>query len=410
MQFPDIKLVTPSGSSRTWQFATTDDVTAFAGEQNLIWSALAKTEPSVGPSIHKIAVKQGNFYVSLAGIAKSIEDFSNDPAAASQQQGQIVQLNQSLSQISSGQIMTSESLGSNAVMPLIQSNLQAAATVLYLFNPVSVGELGQLSGRLSACVLYRSILLGAKATPDEGDVLRVRTEYQQAISAFEAKLVSLVEQERLRSESWSSVNSRVDEDTKNWSSSFDSLHRQQNEAWKNQSSRFDNEWDGFRRQLEEQVSLAAPISYWKKRSRALTNVSIAFSVAFVASVSVLIYLFFSLGIPYVKDLHGHVAQNHIDTIIDMIPLLIPAFMGIWILRILGRLLATYVRLSEDARERRTMVETFLAMSREGADGNPLLKPEDRHLILKALFRSSDSNAEDDAPPFGLMDALLKKSG
>jgi hypothetical protein len=104
------------------------------------------------------------------------------------------------------------------------------------------------------------------------------------------------------------------------------------------------------------------------------------------------------------------AKNHVDVILLVLPLLIPAFCGTWILRILGRLLTSYLRLSEDARERKTMVETFLALSKEGADGKALLQPEDRHLILKALFRPGDGGNADDSPPVSALEQIAKLAG
>jgi hypothetical protein len=74
-----------------------------------------------------------------------------------------------------------------------------------------------------------------------------------------------------------------------------------------------------------------------------------------------------------------------------------AVFGVWIMRLLVRLLLSNTHLHTDASERRTMMLTYLAMMRERQ------LPEDgsRKLILQALFRPSSTGIikDDASPPF-----------
>jgi hypothetical protein len=77
--------------------------------------------------------------------------------------------------------------------------------------------------------------------------------------------------------------------------------------------------------------------------------------------------------------------------------------SVWVVRIFVRLFLSNVHLLTDARERATMVQTYLALMRKGG-----LKEEDRQLILKAIFRPTATGVvKDDAMPLTMIEALTK---
>ena len=72
-----------------------------------------------------------------------------------------------------------------------------------------------------------------------------------------------------------------------------------------------------------------------------------------------------------------------------------AMIVIWLIRIAVRLLFSNIHLAEDAKERATLIQTYLAMERYES----VLKPQDKELILPSIFRpSSDGIVRDDAAP------------
>ena len=77
---------------------------------------------------------------------------------------------------------------------------------------------------------------------------------------------------------------------------------------------------------------------------------------------------------------------------------------IWIMRILVRLYLSELHLGIDARERETMLLTYLALTNEGK-----VEPTDRALVLAPLFRpTADGVVKDDgAPEFGMAAQLSK---
>jgi uncharacterized protein DUF6161 len=76
----------------------------------------------------------------------------------------------------------------------------------------------------------------------------------------------------------------------------------------------------------------------------------------------------------------------------------------WLLRILVRIFLSNLHLTTDSRNRATLMQTYLALLREG----DALKTDDRALILKMLFRPfSDGVVKDDATPPGLWDVITR---
>jgi len=79
----------------------------------------------------------------------------------------------------------------------------------------------------------------------------------------------------------------------------------------------------------------------------------------------------------------------------------------WFLRILVRMFLSNLHLTTDTRSRSTLMQTYLALLREGGG----LKDDDRELILKILFRPfSDGMVRDDAVPPSLWDVATRVAG
>jgi hypothetical protein len=81
--------------------------------------------------------------------------------------------------------------------------------------------------------------------------------------------------------------------------------------------------------------------------------------------------------------------------------------AIWLLRILTRMFLSNVHQSSDASQRKTMVETYLALEEEGK-----LTEERRTMIIEAMFRpvTTEVVKEDETPshPFGFVSKLVSK--
>lgn len=72
---------------------------------------------------------------------------------------------------------------------------------------------------------------------------------------------------------------------------------------------------------------------------------------------------------------------------------VPAFLALWVMRLLSRIFLTNVGLMTDASEKRIMTDAYLALHK---DGN--LTDADRLLFMQAIFARSSIPAQDDAAP------------
>ena len=80
--------------------------------------------------------------------------------------------------------------------------------------------------------------------------------------------------------------------------------------------------------------------------------------------------------------------------------------GIWIIKIVGNIFMSHLHLATDAQERRTMIHTYLALTRKGQGP----KEEDRQLILQTLFRPSTTDmVKNDQGPTQLVDLINRLS-
>lgn len=162
-----------------------------------------------------------------------------------------------------------------------------------------------------------------------------------------------------------------------------------------------SEWEELKNVYDEKLALLAPTEYWRTRSVMHKDKARNYAIAFSAALAVMVAAFLSFGIKHLDD------PGTGSVVLALLPVLIPAFAAVWVLRILGRLLSENLKISQDAQERETLVKTFLALMRDDTTGKSVVTDDDRTLILQALFRQSTVTAVDDAPPLHWLEALRR---
>lgn len=164
-----------------------------------------------------------------------------------------------------------------------------------------------------------------------------------------------------------------------------------------------------RRTFEEQMRLEAPVKYWKdkarehrRNSRVAAIIGISYAIALVGYAS-------GWGIGKVLNLvrevtdQSHQWQSAYVVLTLVLFLLTIAF---WIGRLVSRTYVSQAHLAIDAEERATMVETYLALTKDNQIG-----PEERILVLGSLFRaSSDGLVKDDGAPDLSIAGLASRAG
>ena len=147
---------------------------------------------------------------------------------------------------------------------------------------------------------------------------------------------------------------------------------------------------------DRKLALRKPVAYWRTKEKSHTEASKKFgTAALLSGIALLVGMGFLIHWIF-KDLAKGESPEHWQ--FGM--LLMAVFFVIWLLRILLRLFFSHIHLASDAAERRTMILTFLALSREGSE----VALDDRKLILQHLFRSaSDGLVKDEAAPGSLLE-------
>jgi hypothetical protein len=153
--------------------------------------------------------------------------------------------------------------------------------------------------------------------------------------------------------------------------------------------------------FKEKMGLRAPAKYWQDRKARHGTWSIIYSILAVIA--------FALAIAGGWEVAKWIASG-IDPATNKPEywrLVVAGFfavIGVWVIRLLVKMLLSHIHLGTDATERKTLIETYLSLIEAGA----AFKDEDRQVILAAIFRrGSDGLVKDDALPNPLLDIITR---
>lgn len=155
---------------------------------------------------------------------------------------------------------------------------------------------------------------------------------------------------------------------------------------------------------DKKLSLQSSVTYWNNKYKKHLKFSCVFGI--VTALSAL------AGVYCIKIQLNEVLKQAAETTksspnadylrIGMVIIL--ATFVLWFVRILVRILLSHLHLGSDANERVTMIQTYLALLREGNS----LQENEKQLILQTLFRpSSDGIVKDDGAPPSIPEAISR---
>lgn len=139
------------------------------------------------------------------------------------------------------------------------------------------------------------------------------------------------------------------------------------------------------------MALQKPVEYWQAQSIHHQSKSKTFGIwAGISAAGVSVFL--SLGVYLIL----HDLKSGRPEIWQIGLLTVFATLGLWLIRVLVRILLSHLHLETDAEQRAVMTKTYLALMREGN----ALQEDDRTLVLNALFKPSSTGIvkDDSAPP------------
>ena len=140
------------------------------------------------------------------------------------------------------------------------------------------------------------------------------------------------------------------------------------------------------------------VTYWKDKEKIHKNLSIVFGIA---SFCAIVGLASGLGFGSYELLmsEGSKPPYWKLAIFGVI-----AVLGVWLTRIIVRIFLSHLHLETDAKERVTMIQTYLALLRE----EQALNEDEKKLILQTLFRPSTTGIiKDDGIPPSWLDIVSR---
>ena len=149
----------------------------------------------------------------------------------------------------------------------------------------------------------------------------------------------------------------------------------------------ESDLDDLTDEYRDQIALLAPVEYWDDKAYTHSFWSkIWGGVAALAGILA--------GITFIRQAQTVLGSEGQPNYAELIVLLTFASLGIWGLRLLVKLFTSHVRLQRDARERSVMLQSFLAMLKEGH-----IDEEEKDTILSTLFRpAQDQSISGDSTP------------
>ncbi|MEN9492177.1 MAG: hypothetical protein RJA63_2626 [Pseudomonadota bacterium] len=257
---------------------------------------------------------------------------------------------------------------------------------------------------------------------------KLAEEYGSRLSELHSFEKEMIERFRLLDEQ--SVMQSLAQQT-----AFDIAQEERATTWQvaisDQKSGWDSELENAKKRLETleetyraYMTLEAPVLYWKAKAKRHFKWAVGSGIAVVLSmIAVGCLLYWQL-----REVGGAVKRNAVladaaaqaakssaatPVPVDVLPstwhfdvaiLVLLGTLSFWFIRLLVRVFLSHLHLENDAAERVTMAETYLALS----SGDKLPEGEDLRTVLAALFRpSGDGIVKDEGVPPSLVDFLTK---
>ncbi|MDF3822935.1 DUF6161 domain-containing protein [Leptospira sp. 96542] len=386
--------ITVFGGTRELHFTDTEDIVRWLDAEEPCWPANGPH-----PRHHRLNETWGAQATSLWGIRTHTQEYEkciarNDKSAAKQYLATLIELFQRVAQ---GTLLTSDHAYYPVIAELVVIDIDAAAYVLTAAR-VDAAQLLEVLFRekqfpfqaLNGLILGREKIRSVDwLAPQRKELGQLQADYQAKLNelraVFDEQTGTITEQHRQAEEA----------------------HKQRHDHWEGWKKELGEEWTKLKKVYDEQLALQAPTQYWSQRAKTHRSIAIGFAIAFGLFLMGGVAAFVCWAMP---GLLKAADNKDVSVLLTLSPLLVPVFASIWVLKILSRLLSENLQLMRDARERETMVKTFLALMRDDQSGKALVQDNDRILILHALFRPSSLSAVDDAPPVHWFDILTNKVG
>lgn len=241
-------------------------------------------------------------------------------------------------------------------------------------------------------------------THDE-ELNALRVKYQNNIAEQALKLGELEKQNKELNDAFAKVleakASALDELHKLKHTALDELRNSQGSEFANLMQKSADELDDVKKTYDARLALQQPVKYWEEVCAKHQVRAGIFTVLLCSAAVGFGFGMYNIVRGMLADLKPGEDPRHWQLGV----VLTCAFIGIWTLRVLLRLVMSNIHLATDAAERRTMILTYISLMREGKE----VSPTDKELIMKHIFRTaSDGIVKDDTGPPGIFGWFTQK--
>lgn len=187
--------------------------------------------------------------------------------------------------------------------------------------------------------------------------------------------------------------------------SYEKWHAGARDQLTKQFNDWEDEWENLRTALVEDLRVRAPVVFWneqaakhEEKARLLRDGSwITGSVGFA-----IVALTATLVVRWIASAKPFNEQPTVQLFSMIAAVALISSMYLWLMRLVVRFYVSEMHLATDASSRAALTTTYLALLKEDA-----VKPEDRAIVLAALFRPpQDGMVKDDGMPMMSAGALM----
>lgn len=373
---------------RMLSFNRTEEVIDWSESQAKAWNTTGR--PNV-PQLKNAWDQQLSSIGQVSSFANTLENLLKSETAAHQTQKidqTFVHLKNALNQFATGLALSTDHRNFKYIAYLIERDQDTAAALLVASRSNGVQQSQTIN-------VPWAVPVKLAVEIDEVDNNKSSETHRSELSSVKNAFDGVLSELRTTLEEANKGSAAIKKDRENEKDSYGQTFSELVTDCKKQ-------WDNLVEVYDQRLGLLAPTEYWTKRAVQYRRQAWLFAIAFGAVLVVALILFGYFGLTQLGR------SDSKSVTLTILPVIIPLFAGVWVLRIIGRQLSESLMIMKDAQERETLVKTFLALMRDETTGKSVVKDEDRVLILEALFRQSRVTSTDDSPPLSSLETLLGK--
>ena len=202
-------------------------------------------------------------------------------------------------------------------------------------------------------------------------------------------------------------NSKVDglisgwqEQTETQTADLETHKEEFKKKFKDELANAKTDLENLTKTYDDKLALHAAVKYWGIQKDSNRNKAIGFGIVMIVMIIAVVTTLMVFVDNHLNTTIKDVALNKLITVAAI------TTFGIWLIKVAANIFMSHLHLATDAQERRTMIHTYLALTRKGQGP----KEEDRQLILQTLFRPSTTDmVKNDQGPTQLVDLINRLS-